>query len=96
MPVTGLTHFDTNDTVTLSAYRFHEMYDENFFFFFCNSMTLSTTIRDPILFKSGLLIHWRIGDTVDPSGLKCYSQTGDIVGSPTASHVTSYAWVYVW
>jgi len=51
---------------------------------------------DPLPFDSGLLIHWRNGDTVDPAGRKCYSINGAMVGTPGASNVTSYGWVYVW
>jgi len=51
---------------------------------------------DPLPFAGGFLMHWRNGDVLDPAGLKCYAQKGTIVGTPTVSHVTSYAWVYVW
>jgi len=51
---------------------------------------------DPLPFDNGLLIHWRNGDTVDPAGRKCYTETGNVVGSPGPSNVTSYGWVYIW
>jgi len=51
---------------------------------------------EPMPFSGGFKLHWRNGDVLDPAGLKCYAQTGTIVGEPSISHVTSYAWVYVW
>jgi hypothetical protein len=52
---------------------------------------------DPLPFDSGLLIHWRNGDMVDPAGRKCFVQSGGrVVGSPGPSQVTSYGWVYTW
>lgn len=52
---------------------------------------------DPLIFNNGFKLVWRNGDTVDPSGIKCMMETGGgIVGTPTASNVTSYAWVYTW
>jgi hypothetical protein len=41
---------------------------------------------------------WRNGDAIDPAtGLKCFMESGgNIAGSPTASTVTSYGWVYTW
>jgi len=76
-PVSGFTHMaQSNNQVTWSAYRFHEM--------------------DPLPFSNGFLLHWRNGDVVDAAGIKCFSQKGTTAGSPTASHVTAYAWIYVW
>jgi len=52
---------------------------------------------DPLPFDSGILIHWRNGDTVDPAGRKCYTMTGGaVIGSPGPANVTSYGWVYTW
>jgi len=52
---------------------------------------------DPIFFSSGFLFEWRNGDVNDDRGFKCITdQGGHVVGSPTNSTVTSYAWVYVW
>lgn len=53
---------------------------------------------DPLQFYDGIRIEWRNGDMDDPAtGLKCYTQSGGkVVGNPTASHVTTYSWVYVW
>jgi len=51
---------------------------------------------DPMPFDAGMRFVWRNGDTVDPSGRKCYTNKGAVVGSPGRSNVTSYAWVYVW
>ena len=43
-------------------------------------------------------LEWRNGDMVDKvTGLKCYTLSGgNPVGSPTASSIVSYSWVYVW
>ncbi len=52
---------------------------------------------DPIFFTNGFRFEWRNGDVVDDRGFKCIvDQGGHVVGSPTQSNVTSYAWVYVW
>eukprot|EP00042_Codosiga_hollandica_P029172 m.158762 g.158762 ORF g.158762 m.158762 type:complete len:435 (-) comp53003_c0_seq2:32-1336(-) len=53
---------------------------------------------DPLVFQDGFRFVWRNGDAVDPAtGYKCILEFGgDIAGSPTASNVTSYSWVYVW
>eukprot|EP00055_Hartaetosiga_balthica_P013502 m.69724 g.69724 ORF g.69724 m.69724 type:complete len:375 (+) comp8281_c0_seq6:792-1916(+) len=53
---------------------------------------------DPLFFSDGLKFVWRNGDMVDKeTGNKCFTESGGIiVGSPTASEVTSYSWVYVW
>jgi len=51
---------------------------------------------DPLQFTDGYRIQWRNGDAADPkTGFKCKIQNGgNVVGSPTASNVTSYAWYY--
>lgn len=53
---------------------------------------------DPLMFSGGFKLVWRNGDAIDPAtGLKCFTETGGIIaGSPTASNVTSYSWVYTW
>lgn len=52
---------------------------------------------DPIFFNNGFRFEWRNGDVVDDRGFKCIvDQGGHVVGSPTESTVSSYAWVYVW
>lgn len=52
---------------------------------------------DPIFFKNGFRFEWRNGDVVDDRGFKCLlNQGGHVVGSPTQSTITSYAWVYLW
>ena len=52
---------------------------------------------DPIFFSNGFRFEWRNGDVVDDRGFKCIvDQGGHVVGSPTQSTVTSYAWVYTW
>lgn len=53
---------------------------------------------DPIVFSDGVRLQWRNGDVTDTAtGLKCTLETGGkVVGHPTASNVTSYAWVYTW
>jgi hypothetical protein len=58
------------------------------------------------MFHEGVRFVWRIGEYhnhVDPKYIhspKCYiDQPGpndEVVGQPTASIVTSYAWVYTW
>jgi len=54
--------------------------------------------QDPLAFSDGFRFVWRNGDATDPkTGLKCFIETGgNVVGGPTASNVTSYAWVYTW
>jgi len=53
--------------------------------------------EDPLPFDNGFRFVWRNGDTVDPSGRKCFMQSGGkVVGNPGLSNVTSYGWVYVW
>jgi hypothetical protein len=52
---------------------------------------------DPIFFTNGFRFMWRNGDVVDHHDFKCLvDQGGRVVGSPTQSNVTSYAWVYTW
>ena len=53
---------------------------------------------DPLVFHDGAKMRWRNGDVTDTStGLKCtLEQGGKVVGSPTASNVTTLSWVYVW
>jgi len=78
-PVSGFTHLNmTTDSISWSAYRFHEM--------------------DPLRFDDSFKLVWRNGDLSDHSGVKCMVEgtDGTVVGSPTASLVTSYSWVYIW
>lgn len=53
---------------------------------------------DPMPFTNGFRFVWRNGDATDPStGLKCAIEDGGkVVGSPTKSEITAYAWVYTW
>ena len=52
---------------------------------------------DPIFFVNGFRFMWRNGDVVDERGFKCLlDQGGSVVGTPTQSVVSSYAWVYTW
>lgn len=53
---------------------------------------------DPLVFSNGVRLQWRNGDVTDPAtGLKCTLRTGGkICGKPTASNITTYAWVYTW
>lgn len=52
---------------------------------------------DPLFFKNGFQLVWRIGDIDDAAGLKCMMLTGtNIAGSPQPTQVTAYAWVYTW
>jgi len=54
-------------------------------------------LQDPLFFEGGGQFVWRNGDTVDDQGRKCLTQTGgQIVGSPTATLINSYAFGYVW
>lgn len=51
---------------------------------------------DPLPFQDGFRLVWRNGDAIDPkTGHKCFIETGgNVVGHPTKSLVTFYAWVY--
>jgi len=52
---------------------------------------------DPLMFSDGFRFVWRNGDLLDPTGLKCFTESGGTVaGNPQPSNVTSYAWMYVW
>ena len=52
---------------------------------------------DPLRFDDGFQLVWRNGDMMDPAGIKCMMESGGtIVGNPSASFVTAYAWVYTW
>ena len=53
---------------------------------------------DPIVFSDGVRVEWRNGDATDPAtGLKCTLEAGgEVVGAPTASNISSYAWYYTW
>jgi len=52
---------------------------------------------DPLQFNDGIKLVWRNGDTLDPSGIKCFMEVGgSVVGSPSIANVTSYAWAYTW
>ena len=52
---------------------------------------------DPLFFKHGLQLVWRIGDIDDAAGMKCMMLTGsNIAGSPGPTEVIAYAWVYTW
>eukprot|EP00730_Choanoeca_flexa_P015452 TRINITY_DN7097_c0_g1_i2.p1 TRINITY_DN7097_c0_g1~~TRINITY_DN7097_c0_g1_i2.p1 ORF type:complete len:114 (+),score=13.35 TRINITY_DN7097_c0_g1_i2:26-367(+) len=54
--------------------------------------------QDPLPFSNGFRLQWRNGDMDNPvTGNKCFTQSGGrVVGHPTVSQVTTYAWVYVW
>ncbi|KAH3761409.1 DUF2961 domain-containing protein [Pelomyxa schiedti] len=52
---------------------------------------------DPIMFSDGFRLVWRNGEMYDASGIKCMIESGGTLnGSPMASNVTSYSWVYTW
>jgi hypothetical protein len=54
---------------------------------------------DPLFFNAkGFRMAWRNGDTGDPAtGQKCINDNSTlIVGNPTTSYLTTYAWVYEW
>jgi hypothetical protein len=52
---------------------------------------------DTLPFHGGFRFVWRNGDAVDPvTGHKCFTETGgNVVGQPTQSNVSYYAWVYL-
>eukprot|EP01012_Entosiphon_sulcatum_P012645 TRINITY_DN1796_c0_g1_i1.p1 TRINITY_DN1796_c0_g1~~TRINITY_DN1796_c0_g1_i1.p1 ORF type:complete len:434 (-),score=26.86 TRINITY_DN1796_c0_g1_i1:9-1310(-) len=79
-PVSGMTHLGQNGTKGIS-WSAYRFHD-----------------MDPLRFNDGFRLVWRNGDAVDPkSGLKCFIESGgNVVGSPTASDVVAYSWVYVW
>jgi len=53
--------------------------------------------QDPLFFRDGARFVWRNGDVSDVNtGLKCTSEKGNNVGSPTNSVVTSHVWAYIW
>ena len=91
-PVSGFTHLDQSQGITWSAYRSVALVVSALF----NHRSFHE--MDPLMFTDGFKLVWRNGDTVDPAtGLKCFMETGGIIaGSPTASNVTAYSWVYVW
>jgi hypothetical protein len=52
---------------------------------------------DPLFFKHGFQLVWRIGDIDDAAFMKCMMLTGsNIAGSPGPTEVIAYAWVYTW
>lgn len=53
---------------------------------------------DPLQFNNGFQFMWRVGDAVDAAGIKCLiaDNNNRIVGSPTATAVRAYSWVYTW
>ena len=89
-----------------SAFYFNggQFHYENAGFTHFSSNTTTVTLSayrvhdaDPIFFNEGFRFMWRNGDVVDNRGFKCIvDQGGQIVGSPTKSQVTSYAWIYIW
>jgi len=51
--------------------------------------------RDPVYFNNGFKFEWRNGDVTDPStGEKCTAMTGNIIGRPGISNVTSIVYLY--
>jgi len=65
-----------------------------------NGITLSAYRfhdMDPLFFDDGFQFVWRNGDRLDPAGIKCMAlDEGTIVGTPTATDVLAYTWVYTW
>jgi hypothetical protein len=52
---------------------------------------------DPLQFTNGFRLQWRNGDSNDAAGMKCMMEVGgNVVGTPTASNITSYTWYYTW
>ncbi len=53
--------------------------------------------KDPLFWKNGFQLVWRIGDRDDNANMKCHVINGGyIAGNPTASKVNAYAWYYTW
>jgi len=53
--------------------------------------------KDPLFWKNGFQLIWRIGDRDDNANMKCHVITGGyIAGNPTASKINAYAWYYTW
>jgi len=51
--------------------------------------------KDPIFFSNGFRFEWRNGDVTDPkTGEKCTQMSGNIIGHPGISNVTTLAYVY--
>lgn len=93
---------NTTDGVAWSGYRFHDMdpiiFNNGFkmiwrngdILFFIHCSSLHHIILK--VFGFDQFIHM-----LDAAGIKCLIETGgSIAGSPTASQVQTYAWVYSW
>jgi len=78
-PVSGFTHLDIQNETSVTWSAYR--FHE----------------MDPLPFANGYKMYWRNGDLVDAVGQKCRikDNAGAIVGSPTSSSVTAYAWVYL-
>jgi len=51
--------------------------------------------RDPIFFDNGFRFEWRNGDVTDPAtGEKCTQITGDTIGTPGISNVSTLVYMY--
>lgn len=80
MPVSGFTHFAVNESTSIIQWSAYRFHDQ-----------------DPLFFNDGFQLVWRNGDTMDAIGRKCMMKTGGtVVGNPTVSDVSAYAWVYTW
>jgi len=80
LPVSGFTHLAGGDNGTPITWSAYRFHE-----------------MDPLQFNNGFELVWRNGDALDATGVKCMmNQGGTTVGSPTASNVTAYAWVYTW
>eukprot|EP01116_Phalansterium_solitarium_P015124 TRINITY_DN33253_c0_g1_i1.p2 TRINITY_DN33253_c0_g1~~TRINITY_DN33253_c0_g1_i1.p2 ORF type:complete len:359 (-),score=117.13 TRINITY_DN33253_c0_g1_i1:64-1140(-) len=55
--------------------------------------------QDHFFFSNGALVRWRLGETEDANGRKCYG-IGDLhgtqIGTIPPATVTTYTWVYEW
>jgi len=80
LPVSGFTHLSQSNSGSNVTWSAYRFHT-----------------MDPLVFDDGFTLMWRNGDALDRTGIKCNIQEGGaVVGSPTASNVTAYAWVYTW
>jgi len=77
-PTSGLTVFEPNKQGGISRISFYKLHH-----------------KDPIFFSNGFRFEWRNGDITDPkTGEKCTVMTGNPIGKPGVSNVTTLAYVY--
>lgn len=79
-PTSGLTVFEPGSGDTPSHVSFYKLHH-----------------RDPIFFNNDFRMEWRNGDITDPvTGEKCISTSGEPIGKPGVSNVTTLVYYYVW